>query len=314
MRKPIVSTITPCYNMKKYLKTFLEELPNQSFFDSLEVVLDHNAPSEEELAWVEQFKRDYPGHIKHIVVPHVDPIGVSMNRCIRESSGDFLCIWNVDDLRVSHSIESQVDLLKKEQSVDIVYGNFEIVKSFTIKRGEIIDCSRFDESEFTRSMIFGPFFMFRKNVLKRSGVFDEQLKSGADFDLSIRLAFNGKAKMVEENLGYYLNEGLGASTRKDSLQPIERTVIELRYGIYDKIDYHFLPRALKYNIYQLKDGDNLINIEDLVPYYNDIMNKRYSMWFEKGLIGQKKLERKRIFSRIRSILKKMYGVLCTQLV
>lgn len=303
MQKSIVSTITPCYNMKKYLKTFLEELPDQSFFDSLEIVLDHNAPTEEEITWVKEFQRDYPGHIKHIVVPHVDPIGVSMNRCIRESSGDFLCIWNVDDLRTPNSIESQVKLLKNNSMNDIVYGNFEIVKKFKLKMGKMIDCSKFDESEFSRSMIFGPFFMFRKSILNSAGLFDEQLKSGADFDLAIRLAFHGKATMVKESLGYYLNEGLGASTKKESLQPIERTVIELRYGIYDKIDYHYLPKALRYNILQFKEGENWRNIEEFVPFYDNLMKTRYDLWFDKGLRKQKKIQQKKFFSKIFSTIK-----------
>jgi len=32
-------------------------------------------------------------------------------------------------------------------------------------------------------MILGPFFMFRKSIIEKSGVFDEQLIQGADYDL-----------------------------------------------------------------------------------------------------------------------------------
>ena len=35
---------------------------------------------------------------------------------------------------------------------------------------------------------------------------------------------------IPHNSGYYLNEGMGASTRP-TVQPLERTVIEMRYGI-----------------------------------------------------------------------------------
>ena len=46
--KPLVSTITPCFRMKRYLQGFLESLPKQTFFEQLEVVLGHNEPTEEE--------------------------------------------------------------------------------------------------------------------------------------------------------------------------------------------------------------------------------------------------------------------------
>lgn len=302
MTKPLVSTITPCYNMGKYLKQFLYELPQQKYFDHLEIILDHNAPNADEIKWVKDFQREYPDHLKHIIIPDVDPIGISMNRCIKESSGDFLCIWNIDDLRTPLSIESQVQTLQNDKSVDVVYGNYEVVNSFPKKNGRFVDHSKFAESEITRSMIFGPFFMFRKTLLSQTGIFDEQFKSGCDFDLAIRLGFNGKAKMVRESLGYYLDEGLGASTRKDSLQPIERTAIELRYGIYDKIDYQYLPKALKYNIYQMKVDGAWMDISDFIPNYEMVMNQRYENLFNLGLIRQNKGRNLPIVDKIKKII------------
>jgi len=96
-------------------------------------------------------------------------------------------------------------------------------------------------------MILGPFFMFRKTAIEKAGVFDEQLVSGADFDLALRLAFNGKGLHIPEILGYYLNEGMGASTRPNSKQPLERTVIELRYGL-NVLEPHLIPEAKKYDV------------------------------------------------------------------
>jgi len=283
MNRPVVSAISPCYRMGKYLVGFLERLPRQTFFDQTEVVLDHNEPTEQEVQLVEDFQKKYPGRLKHIIVKKVDPIGMSMNKCIREASGEFLAIWNVDDLRTHDSIELQARLLLDNPDVGLAYGDYKTVDSFGSTNGDIVQHSDIPSSEFTRSMIFGPFFMFRKSLCEKAGFFDEQLRSGADFDLAMRLAFHGRAQMVEGELGYYLNEGLGASTRSNSLQPLERTVIELRYGIYHKIDYHYLPQALRYNIYQLQHGNQWAPIEDFVPNYAEMMSERYRLWFDKGL-------------------------------
>jgi len=232
--------------MKRYLKTFLDEIPNQTMFENLEIVLDHNEPDEEELQWVREFDEKYPGKIKHIVIEKVDPIGISMNRCIREARSDILTIWNVDDLRTPNSIELQYKKIIENEDCGLVYGNFLMVRSFGKKEGTLVDCSGYGDEEFTRSMIFGPYLMFRKSLCQSAGYFDDQLRSGADFDFSMRLAFNTKPLMVEGILGYYNNEGLGASTRPDSLQQLEKTVIELRYGIYDKIDYDLVAKASQY--------------------------------------------------------------------
>jgi len=239
-----VSTITPCYNMARYMEGFLVNLAEQTHED-LEIVLDHNDPSDEEIAMIESYN-DINDNIFHIQVDGVDPIGISMNRCIENASGDYLCIWNVDDLRTPDSIEVMAKALDDNPDVDFVYCNYYVVSSFGSKEGHVVNETG-REDELTSSMILGPFFMFRKSIIKKSGIFDEQLIQGADYDLALRLAFNGKGLHLPTNLGYYLNEGLGQSTKPDSKQPVERTVIELRYGI-PIIEPSLVPQTRAYDV------------------------------------------------------------------
>ena len=253
-----VSTITPCYNMSKYMKGFLENLSTQTHKD-LEIVLDHNDPSDEEVKLVEDYNEQYD-NILHIKVEGVDPIGTSMNRCIEYATGDYLCIWNVDDLRTPDSIEVMAKALDENPDVDFVYGNYTIVPNFGGTQGQYVDETG-REDERTTGMILGPYFMFRKSILDKSGVFDEQLVQGADYDLALRLAFNGKGLHLPVNLGYYLNEGLGQSTKPDSKQPVERTVIELRYDIR-VLEPQLVPYTRTYDI------ENIIVDEEKIPVSN----------------------------------------------
>ena len=253
-----VSTITPCYNMSKYMKGFLDNLSTQTHKD-LEVVLDHNDPSEEEVKLVEEYNEQYD-NILHIKVEGVDPIGTSMNRCIEYATGDYLCIWNVDDLRTPDSIEVMAKALDENPDVDFVYGNYIIVPKFGSTEGQYVDETG-REDELTTGMILGPYFMFRKSLLEKSGVFDEQLVQGADYDLALRLAFNAKGLHLPINLGYYLNEGLGQSTKPNSKQPIERTVIELRYNIR-VLEPHLVPYTRTYDV------GNIIVDEEKIPVSN----------------------------------------------
>ena len=253
-----VSTITPCYNMSKYIKGFLDNLSTQTHKD-LEIVLDHNAPSDEEVKLVEDYNEQYD-NILHIKVEGVDPIGTSMNRCIEYATGDYLCIWNVDDLRTPDSIEVMAKALDENPDVDFVYGNYTIVPNFGGTQGQYVDETG-REDELTTGMILGPYFMFRKSILDKSGVFDEQLVQGADYDLALRLAFNGKGLHLPVNLGYYLNEGLGQSTKPDSKQPVERTVIELRYDIR-VLEPQLVPYTKTYDI------ENIIVDEEKIPVSN----------------------------------------------
>jgi len=248
-----VSTITPCYNMGRYIKGFLENVSTQTHKD-LEIVLDHNDPTEAEVKLVEEHNDKYD-NIFHIQVEGVDPIGISMNRCIENATGDYLCIWNVDDLRTPNSIEMMAKTLDDNPDVNFVYGNYHIVPTFGSTNGQYVDET--GKEEYLKvGMILGPFFMFRKSALKKSGVFDEQLMSGADYDLALRLAFNGKGLHIPANLGYYLNDGQGLSTGNRK-QPIERTVIELRYGVR-VLEPHLVPQTREYDVENIVIDDKKI--------------------------------------------------------
>ena len=253
-----VSTITPCYNMSKYMKGFLDNLSTQTHKD-LEIVLDHNEPTDEEIMLVEDYNKKHD-NIFHIQVEGVDHIGISMNRCIEFASGDYLCIWNVDDLRTPESFEVMAKALDENPDVDFVYGNYVIVPKFGSTEGQYVDESGREE-ELTTGMILGPYFMFRKSLLEKSGVFDEQLVQGADYDLALRLAFNATGLHLPINLGYYLNEGLCQSTKPNSKQPIERTVIELRYNIR-LLEPHLVPYTRSYDV------GNIIDDEEKIPVSN----------------------------------------------
>lgn len=271
MKPILVSTITPCFRMKPYLKKFLEDLPNQTMFDQLEVVLDHNEPDDEEISWVKDFQQKYPNRIKHIIVNPVEVIGASMNRCIAEAAGKYVTIWNVDDLRTANSIESQVKAIE-EKHADIAIGDYKIVRRFGEKEvGKIVKHEGVPESEFKRSMYFGPFVMFKKSLCEKTGYFDEQLTSGADFDLSIRLAYNGKVAIADDLLGYYLNEGKGASTRPDSKQALDKAIILLRYGVFDKVDLSFIPKLVTYSIPDIISFKGRDNVGKFVPDYKNII-------------------------------------------
>lgn len=263
------STITPCYKMGRYLPLFLEQLKDQTLFPNFEVVLDHNDPEDWEIDLVNKYIDIYPkGVIKHIITRPVQPIGVSMNICIKKSSSEYLTIWNVDDLREPHSLESQIKVLDENTDIDIVNTNFKIVNVFGNTVGQQINHTIHPENEYKRGMILGPFFMFRKSICQKAGYFDEQLKSGADFDFAIRLAYHSKIKFSEGNGGYYLDEGKGASTRPDSLQSIEKTMIYLRYGVNDKIISErcdmYIDRAKQYDIENITNFGQKTNFKKFI--------------------------------------------------
>jgi len=285
MSAPLVSTLTSCYRGEKYLPLFLKRMPEQTAFERLEVVIDLNEPSEEELRLVKEFESNYPGHIRYTVQPKVVTYSASWNNCIRNSSGDYLAIWNLDDLRTPGSIDRQAAFLDSNPEVGIVHGKYKVVPRFGEEDEGFFKNDRpVDASEATRRFIYGPFYMFRKSLIDVAGPVDEQFRSSADFDHAVRLAVHAKSAVVPENLGYYLLTGQGLSNNPNSRIEVENFVIRMRYGIYDKMWYHYLPAASQYAYHQILYGTEWTPVGKYIPRYQEMLEQRYRWWFDKGYL------------------------------
>ena len=61
-------------------------------------------------------------------------------------------------------------------------------------------------------------------------------------------------------LGYYLNEGLGQSTKPNTKQPIERTVIELRYNVR-VLEPHLVSQTREYDVMNITVDEEKIPVD-----------------------------------------------------
>ena len=282
--RPIVSTLTSCYRGERFLPLFLEKLPEQTAFDRLEVVIDLNEPSAEELRLVKDFQERHPGHLTYSVQEKVVPYSASWNNCIRNARGEYLAIWNIDDLRTPRSIESQARVLDERPDIGIVHGRYKVVPSFGSTDGPYRDTTRLPKIEATRRFVFGPFYMFRRSLLEKAGMVDEQFRSSADVDHCFRMVMHTQFAAVDEDLGYYLFAGEGLSNNPNSRIEVENFVIRMRYGVYDKLWYHYLAAASEYDLYKVLNGNEWMPITEYVPEHRKMLEERYSMWFDIGLV------------------------------
>ena len=288
--KVLVSVIVPVLNMDNYLDRFLADFEQQTLFNNTEIIIDMNFPSNYTTQIVKKYKTRYKEKLIVNSQKNIDLIAVSMNRCISMASGRYIAIWNADDLRTPSSLEQQLDLFSKNKTLTAVGGPFMIVPEFGQSVGKLITVDDIDSKEFLRGMFLGPFMMFDSKALLKVGLFDEQLRSGADYDLAIRLARGGKLGFTDELLGYYLDAGIGASTRPNSVQAIERSVIELRYGIFDKFKFEYLPEIARYDIPGLYFAGERKLVQDYFSDYQEYYDSMVELYWKRPKVS--------LFSRV----------------
>lgn len=256
-----VSIILSLYNVEKYLDKYFEDALNQKGIENIEFSIVHNKPTKKEKETIEKYSDKL--NIVYQEVP-LEPLYISWNRAIMQSSSEYLACWNVDDLRADDSIERMVKTLDENHHAGFTYGDIILVNAFEKKEGRYITTPTFTKQLGTTGAIGGPFFMWRRSLIGKIGLFDEQFKSGGDFDYTVRLSLFSEGKKTDGIIGYFLNEKSGLSTRNKDLQILERTVIEVRYGIWYKMDINYLQKALNYNINSITENGKSRKIDDTI--------------------------------------------------
>jgi glycosyltransferase involved in cell wall biosynthesis len=280
-----VSVITSCFKGETYLSSFINQLKFQSFFPVLMWILVHNEPSPREIEIVKEFSEEFPGKIKHIIRNSVEPLGASWNRGWKTAETEYICFWNLDDCRPYDSLQRQVEALGQNPECVMAYGDFMVVPQYAAIIGKRIKTIPYNSFLFQRRFPGGAFMVWRRKVSDRIGYFDEQLQTACDYDLVTRAAVSGMKMCKTSGLvGYFTNESKGLSTQKGvDKEMIERTVVQLRYGMFDKIISKNIFDSGKYRISEILVGNNWLFIGNFVKDYALFINHRMLLQKFAGL-------------------------------
>lgn len=268
-----ISVITSLYKCESFLDNYFDyvsDIPNK---EKIEILLLHNAPTENELSIIEKRIKKL-SFVKHIIIPHREGLYATWNRGVKISKGKYLAVWNVDDIRSKYSLEEQAELLDNNPTIAATYGDFFGSKTYGTHNDIEFYEPEYEKKryDFLRDFHLTCFPMWRKSIHSKIGYFDEQFNAVADFDFQIRLSLNYPLKKTNAKLGWYLCEGSHKiSFRAHSKTLTERTLLCMRYGIFDQLNLLYCFKAIKeYKLFSIKSYNNSLNLLDI--------NKNYSLF------------------------------------
>ena len=239
-----VSVLVSLYRCVVYLESFLQHVSNTSQQGEIEFLLLHNDPLPEEISIIKRYQDGIRG-LNHIVIKEREGLYKTWNRGISMAKGEYITIWNVDDIRFPESILLQMQALDNHPEVAMAYGDMYGTDVYGSHSGKLYVHPEFEANrkEFYKSYLMSCFQMWRKSIHKELGYYDEQFKCVADFDFQIRTALKYSFVKVKEPLGVYL-ENLPHKLSSDSVQSLENNIIYLRYGVYKKLVIPSLFKSL----------------------------------------------------------------------
>ena len=198
-----VSVITTLYNYKNYIGECMKSFIKQDFENSEMIIVDDGSMDDP----YPVIRKYMIGRIKYIRLDTNKGYSHAKNVGIKASISDVLVMLDSDDMITENGISLRYDRI--QEGYDLVHGP---VLDFTKKEGKIITKesrlwqkwkkSRKDASCY--KLIHAQSVMLKKDIHKKIGLYDENLRSKSDREMWARiLNHNFKMSYVEDYVSLY---------------------------------------------------------------------------------------------------------------
>lgn len=237
-----IAVLIALYRSEEYLDSFLKNLRSQVGFATCQAILIATDPNVVERVILDDFNSS---HSNVTLIYTKAPFGIysAWNLGIEITNKKYITNWNVDDVRSERSLYEQVTFMESNPSIDIGYQDLYYVFEKNLSWNTILRMGI--PTQFTNVSPFslmngacpphnGP--IWKREIHKSIGLFNDGYKSAADLDFWIRCSLAGLRfhKMDSKHSAYFHNPK-GMSTSADSPAQIEiQRIIETHFSEYQK--------------------------------------------------------------------------------
>lgn len=206
----LVSIITVVWNGVDTISDAIDSVLGQNYPD-IEYIIVDGGSTDGTIGIIES----YGGKISQFTSEADDGLYQAMNKGIRLASGDVIGILNADDLYAHEAVISNiVKEFKSKQYLDLVLASIVMVKQTDIS----IPVRKYLSTNFQPWRLrFGfapphPASFIKKAAYCKYGLYDENYKNAADFEMFVRLLLVNKLRFItSEDIVVCMRLG-GAST------------------------------------------------------------------------------------------------------
>lgn len=198
--KPIVSVIIPVFNGASYLKDAVSSVA-KSTYRNFEIILIDDGSKDTSKTLCRQLSRRYRN--THFYSFNKNRgLGRVLNFAIKKAKGKYICRINQDDIMLPDRIKTQVKFFEKNHDV-VAVGSW--IKLFEEDgRTQIIKFLKTDEQIKKIWLFISPFadpsVMYRKDIVIKAGLYQQEFWPGDDTHLWYRIGKIGKLANIQKTL------------------------------------------------------------------------------------------------------------------
>lgn len=192
---PSASVIIPTYNSAEFLTQAVQSILDQTYRNFEVIVVDDGSTD-----GTENFLRPFDGRIQYLYQENRGP-SAARNAGITAAKGEYICFLDADDLWLPRKLQLQVSFMEGHRDVGLIFSDHEefdstgiVLESFLAVKSFYTDLisSQPIKEAFRKlaveNFISTPTVMIRSECFKKTGLFDESLKSVEDRDLWLRMS------------------------------------------------------------------------------------------------------------------------------
>ena len=201
----MVSVVIPTHNRVDLLSRAIDSALNQTY-KNLEVIVVSDGSTDGTDELMQKYEKD--SRVKYINYKSGHGGNYARNMGIKAARGEFVAFLDDDDEWWSNKIEKQICIMSSDKEIGLVYTGTHSI--FVDDNIEFDSCSML-QGDMSKRILFDNFVgstttvMLRKNVLEKSGLFDESLSAMQDYDLWVRVCQVCRVGVVSEPLVNYYN-------------------------------------------------------------------------------------------------------------
>ncbi|AAR35338.1 glycosyltransferase family 2 protein [Geobacter sulfurreducens] len=200
---PKLSIIIPAYNNAHLLPETLDSIFSQDC-EPFELIVVDDGSTDNTRDVVEGYGRG----IVYLWQENSGGCSKPRNVGIRHATGEYIAMFDSDDIMKPGKVRSQMDFLDRNPDVDFVFTDFCDFRGAEVLASHITTCPIFNslpkqkvgedayvisstaayETLLVENFIGGSAMMFRKSLFNEAGPFDETLEVSEDIDFTLRVA------------------------------------------------------------------------------------------------------------------------------
>jgi len=222
---PLVTIVTPSFNMERYLPRTIESVLTQDYPNIEYIVMDGASTD-----GTHEILKAYGGRLQYFSEPDKGPSD-AVHKGFQHAHGEILAWMGADDIYLPGAVRLGVEALLARPEIDVIYGEGYWID----EQGAVISrypTLPFDATVFERDcFICQPASFFRASAYRRCGL-DPDVNMSFDYDLWIRMAKQGiRFQMIPPYLaGSRMHHGAKTLNERDVVFQASIGLLQRHYG------------------------------------------------------------------------------------